>query len=763
MIDLPTACRGATRSGNCGPVWITDLVLANAFDRFLKTSCQSRKRWGSSVPGPLEARRRSAKRRMMNVAVAGGHSLMDVGTMLGYGGAQDHGCWRWEAPTRPPSTDSKTVQPALPACLDQDRNLSCDTVPLKLGIAQRRLNTGLGTIVADNSRQSLLENRRVLKDRLRSVSDADEIRHVFMDLKINIRRTPLYSSFMLKTLLSRQVKKDAVANYLTDPALNTSEVWNLERVILHYAQKGPDDESWRGLMQTIKKTLAHGTVSDYEIRSILRGVPDVVVKFRTDVSNHADQCLSFYQTIWEAIQSSHVSSPQDLDARTLDLMLFQLSRIPSSAQNYLMAIDIIKSASPSQLHHMTEGISSYLVGWAHGWRDMEMVVQDHSADFVCIPYMPKFIHVLPLSVARSTIPVALRRILASKKSGTHPEPQSKTLHPWIATIALAERQRKQLLTNTDWQAVELKLNMRNNKRRIAQYLSNFDAKGKSGFFFRHWVPRVLDRTARSKESTYSLKQRRFQELCEGSPIDDSYCNIILAHYQLDLPYHRILKKLLAFLSNFCTKSAKLRTLTLLTRFRVIRAKPKGKNAIPDIRGWGSFMLLRFSKADPYLYFDHDTDLASPLSASDAELAGRVLQFLRPLPSPVSPASNVYDQDLAIAAMPKIDFIHKLALFFAHSAHVSARLAFRHVYRCYAYLKHRQATLKPELSRALVHAGIIRYLWAEQWVSTTKLRWVLGLVRALEGDEVADQIDEVVYQWRGRNLLLQTRKRRRDWG
>ncbi|KAI9729257.1 MAG: hypothetical protein M1835_003642, partial [Candelina submexicana] len=223
---------------------MTDLVLANAFDRFLATSCQSRKRWGSSVPGPLEARRRSTKRRMMNVAVAGGRPLMDVGAMLGYGGAQDQGCWTWEAPTRPPSTDVKTVHPALPALLDDNQNLACDTVPLKPGIAQRRLYVGLGTIVQGNSQQSLLESRKVLKDRLRSVSDADEIRHVFMDLKINIRKTPLYSSFLLNTLLSRQVKSDIVTNYLTDPALNASEVWNLERVILHYAQKGPDDELW---------------------------------------------------------------------------------------------------------------------------------------------------------------------------------------------------------------------------------------------------------------------------------------------------------------------------------------------------------------------------------------------------------------------------------------------------------------------------------------------------------------------------------------
>ena len=64
----PIACRRVVHSLQNPPsaqhVWISDDLLAVAFNRFFPSSCPQQKRHGSHTPGPLEARRRAAKRRM---------------------------------------------------------------------------------------------------------------------------------------------------------------------------------------------------------------------------------------------------------------------------------------------------------------------------------------------------------------------------------------------------------------------------------------------------------------------------------------------------------------------------------------------------------------------------------------------------------------------------------------------------------------------------------------------------------------------------
>ena len=47
------------------------------------------------------------------------------------------------------------------------------------------------------------------------------------------------------------------------------------------------------------------------------------------------------------------------------------------------------------------------------------------------------------------------------------------------------------------------------------------------------------------------------------------------------------------------------------------------------------------------------------------------------------------------------------------------------------------------------AGIIRYLEAGIWVSSVSLKKILAIVRVVEGEKVADEIDRMVFVWRGR--------------
>lgn len=104
---LRTVCRGAvckTRQSMQDHVWISDDLLASSFWHFVNPAgtCTLGRRNASCVPGVLEARRRLAKRRLMNLTVAGARS--DPG--IWGGGLFDPANWTWEPPTPQPDTES---------------------------------------------------------------------------------------------------------------------------------------------------------------------------------------------------------------------------------------------------------------------------------------------------------------------------------------------------------------------------------------------------------------------------------------------------------------------------------------------------------------------------------------------------------------------------------------------------------------------------------------------------------------------------------
>jgi hypothetical protein len=77
------ACRQALQQH--GPssfdhVWISDDILARTFRRF----AFGQRRHGSSIPGPLEARKRLARRKNTDLARVGGSgAAIDIGALFG--------------------------------------------------------------------------------------------------------------------------------------------------------------------------------------------------------------------------------------------------------------------------------------------------------------------------------------------------------------------------------------------------------------------------------------------------------------------------------------------------------------------------------------------------------------------------------------------------------------------------------------------------------------------------------------------------------
>ncbi|RMX85854.1 hypothetical protein D0868_15262 [Hortaea werneckii] len=100
--------------------------------------------------------------------------------------------------------------------------------------------------------------------------------------------------------------------------------------------------------------------------------------------------------------------------------------------------------------------------------------------------------------------------------------------------------------------------------------------------------------------------------------------------------------------------------------------------------------------------------------------------------------------------PLIDLVHLIAYAYATQPHTSSRISFRRVWDCYRFLQDRGAPLSPLLSRSLVQAGLLRPLKERKFLPLEQTRFVLGLVRRLEGPQVAESLDRLVWDARRGN-------------
>ncbi len=90
QLERLTAASCISRQSS-NPVWISEALLTETFNRF----CHH-KRYGSSVPGPLESQRRAAKRKNTSLAYSrSGGASIDPSVVFGSQAAQQD--W-WRAP-----------------------------------------------------------------------------------------------------------------------------------------------------------------------------------------------------------------------------------------------------------------------------------------------------------------------------------------------------------------------------------------------------------------------------------------------------------------------------------------------------------------------------------------------------------------------------------------------------------------------------------------------------------------------------------------
>ncbi|KAI0841966.1 hypothetical protein F5Y06DRAFT_164936 [Hypoxylon sp. FL0890] len=97
---LTSQCRRAAHRhlrSQTDSVWVLEALVATEFERYCVTS-RTVARYGSSVPGPMESRRRTGKRRMGELSLGQSHS---ASPLWGLENLADLTQWQWKPPSSP--------------------------------------------------------------------------------------------------------------------------------------------------------------------------------------------------------------------------------------------------------------------------------------------------------------------------------------------------------------------------------------------------------------------------------------------------------------------------------------------------------------------------------------------------------------------------------------------------------------------------------------------------------------------------------------
>lgn len=633
-------------------LWISDDILSEAFDRFARvSSAERRRRHASNVPGPLEARRRLAKRRMGMTAVASNTAPPDggFGALFGFRSrpppAYERG-WRWEAPTAFGLPLGPAVGPQVPAPASVEHSQwawpftsseKSDDLPLEPDIVggeeteASRLDAEADSVEACETQfTTLLES---LRDTI-ALSERDV--QPLLDFISSSSRGPQAQLLLSLTrwMESRKVRGVGVWQSLSDVlssgygagTICEDEVVDIFVLLLQRLD-------WRVSVPNAARDLpgcARGILPKITERLLTTTTDDAVRRTQTEAwltclrSMHRElQSNRQWTEIYNVLAKNF--RPRDLPRHFRKLPRSDFARIllqhwvPTYSDSPGLAVFVDSKPGPTQQSANKFAMKSF------SYRASDRRLIDW-----------------PLTYS---------------KFNAHLE---KSHNPWNAPISLAA-----------FLALQLKLP-------CVELVTDIFAVYKQADSF-HGVHRLF----------LDLNQRQGVGIPQQLAVD-------LVQYYLanGKPY-------LAYQVFVAVPTVPLLEICELPLQLIDQGKTHGEKI---------FKVLK---------------RRTPDDTVETHLRTKRRQALK--------------QQL-------VDLIHLAAYHWAESPHLRSRTAFTRVWECYRYLCDRGAPLTRLMSRAMVKAGITRPLRETKRLNASRVKYVLSIVKLIEGQQVAAELDRLVFDF-----------------
>ena len=772
--------------------WISNDTLISALRPFFLT--RPSRRHVALAPGPLEARKRASRRRLMGLAPSG--AALPAGDIASQPGIESWlfgrstvlpQTYQWQKPSDPvPELLKKKGTFAIPhsSVSKLTRYLEMAILPLWLTSADPPREQTAQTV----SENAKLSNPKVPKDAgndylgqlqdphpqgpnsLEQCKSLGEIRK-FLIFESGRRPEGMHElhSQAIQCLLENGTPLENILELLEDPELKDGKAKNLGHLI-HWIQKaslktGED----KILVNWIQTQVILGFLPFQDVTSLL----DII----DSPSNSALAALNreeFYAKLIEGVQRCTVCGSMSAKESMLNTIFLFVSSGEISPTMVSLGWDLVRTLSKAHRGLMTGQIGSFVCNCISS----QILSESHTAlvpnveDSIAIAL--KNIRSFPDHQAAAFIQSASEALIIRIKdsnptiSGYEMEDISERkrsleqLDQWWTSLHDCGLLPK-LQELPSWQIVEHVLGSRKYEVLIS-YLRLMGHRSKCLFFIRHCFQSRLEcRSWREADRSYIFRahiEAQFKDIIEEHPCRSPFVSLLISIRLANFRRDDIIQNLFEFLRIVempGTTMALARAITMTrVRMDIMFVAQEINHYIERNEFRVAYRVFQLFSFVPLEYVPGlaRVIIANPdLSTHTAfHYRNRRQKWIDQVPPT--------DTDLQSHTQLRTDLLNDMAYASAQSPH-TLRISLRQVYKCYLTLKRERLPITAKLTKALTYAGVVRYLLSGKWVSTERYNVIWALVREVEGQQVADRLDDLVYFWRGKVLDQQMYRKRKE--
>lgn len=513
--------------------------------------------------------------------------------------------------------------------------------------------------------------------------------------------------------------------------------------------------------KSFKQSIYLGQVSADVLALSLRDVPNYI-RQRVKTAEQADDlCLKFMQTVWEGVTTSKVIKASEMGARSVQLLILQLQRLPllKSAPLFSQVLDAINGDQKDHLKHEVnsslEAVFGSIMGGPNAGQQsassgLASIVSD---GIVSVTFLERFVESLAQALSKYD----------TSKSVDHVRD--------LARIS------------TSYLALSIHQHCISVSKQIRHGNTTIDPKWDS---IRTMRTTWLKLVARMPFMTEALLADACRIMEAGDPHSEDLVRADLAISDLSeifLEFHsrgehsaEVQKAKASYedaISNQGTKNAIVhlcRALELHSR----NWRNFTKSFLCMLRGvrgpsLASYNCLRRLERDQ-LYLRPSILVDEIRQLSEAHLPEAISLVKSYIRRPIDALKAEDFPDLIVAmirssscrpeevwqllggerrwsetriSQARIELIRTMALEFSRAKHLPTRVALRNITKCYHYLSFHRVPIPVEISRAITEVGLERNVLEKGAINEDRLDWVLKIVSQAEGNRKAGILAQVM--------------------
>lgn len=762
----------STTHSNGSHIWVSDDLLSEAFNRYVQVSHANR-RYGSHVPGPLEHRRRLAKRRMGCTAIGVGAPIPPGGDFGALFGAREHvgTGWKWEAPglklgePPPRGNERKVVE------------------EWDWGIGPQHLAAPFDPVeVSRQDFHELIEARKDLK-----IVDEHAL-HPVLEFLCSTRDEPAATNlwpFMVwlsgrpTTVPALDALIEFFCERLETQALSWKQRRKLFGMIPHMVERSRCEDP-KQREYTIYTQFWHALQQNPEYSSMrLFSLLEMMLKASPDPQSlettigllgpymaSLERCFTtdLAKCLLEAMKSLHSMEMPDADKeRMLERLKDGLDQMPAAVDFDRPSIFLECTSSKSFRNYFPDELHAEIVP-----RLLEVLR-------VCD-------HLEPGHVKAEEIYALLAKYMKPVDLAGHWKRMDAygfchiLLHSWLPNTdleALVQDTRHEVepildtvgMKHLTFSRMELS---HDNLPLVQQHFANFWDEEQD--IYSSDVARFLDSEDNIYRSDYPDHPDhfgprdlvRYYPALEGTPqvhLLRPQVHLIRAFAAAGVRYDRIVQVL------FKTWQAVLQPKPLHNTFCHAYRHEELAMPTPAAIDLINYLLtvslplraLMTFRMVPSVCITDVPNLLLELLKKDITPSHIIFEFLNRQPHHIRLEDRAVER-LNIPAA-QIDYAHIIARVLSQHPSLRSRVAYRRVWSIYRWLNDHGAPLQPLLTRALVHSGIIRPLQDRRLIAKARVKFIVDLVARVEGQAVANDVDRLTYLLQSKTYPEASRRKR----